>query len=256
MSLVVPGSQIAFVRSSDRDKATLDVIGVVSDKDKRPLATIRDTAKLAVETSTEVRKKNVQYNTALVLPSGKYHLKFVVRENQTGRMGSFETDMEIPELKSQPLKMSSIVLASQLQPAKKTATPNPLIHDGSEIIPNVTHVFSASQHLLLYYEVYDPGRSNAPDSSDTGPAKAGIHLLSNVAFFRGKAKVFESSPVDLTELNARDRKAGVFQLDLPLESLKPGFYTCQVNVIDDAGGHFLFPRLALLIRPQSSGSPQ
>jgi hypothetical protein len=73
-----------------------------------------------------------------------------------------------------------------------------------------------------------------------------------VAFFRGKAKVFESSLVELTELNARDRKAGVFQLDLPLSSLKPGFYTCQVNVIDDAAGQFVFPRLALLIRPENT----
>jgi len=77
-------------------------------------------------------------------------------------------------------------------------------------------------------------------------------LLTNVAFFRGKAKVFESSLVELTEMNARDRKAGVFQLDLPLTPLTPGFYTCQLNVIDDAAGRFLFPRVALLIRPEST----
>ncbi|MGA2417102.1 MAG: hypothetical protein ABSF59_21825 [Candidatus Sulfotelmatobacter sp.] len=57
--------------------------------------------------------------------------------------------------------------------------------------------------------------------------------------------------MELTELNARDRKAGIFQLDLPPEALKPGFYTCQVNVIDDAAGSFLFPRLALWIRPEN-----
>jgi hypothetical protein len=76
-------------------------------------------------------------------------------------------------------------------------------------------------------------------------------LLTNVALFRGKTKVFESSLVELTELNARERKAGVFELDLPLNNMKPGFYTCQVNVIDDAAGLFLFPRLALLIRAES-----
>jgi VWFA-related protein len=254
ISLVVPGSEIPFTRSSDRDKATLDVIGVVLDSDHRPVTRIRDTVKLEINTATEVQKKNVQYDTGLSLPPGKYHLKFVVRENQTGRMGSFETDVEVPDLKSRPLKISSIVLASQLQPAKKGSTPNPLIRDGSEVIPNVTHVFSSTQHLRLYYEVYDPGHS-APQSSDTGRAAApGIHLLTNVAFFRGKAKVFETSQVELTELNARDRKAGVFQLDLPLISLKPGFYTCQVNVIDDAAGQFLFPRLALLIRPEAAAS--
>jgi VWFA-related protein len=250
VSLVVPGSEIPFARSSDRDKATLDVIGMVLDNEHHPITRFRDTVKLAVDTSAEVRKKNVQYNTGISLPPGKYHLKFVVRENQTGRMGSFETDITVPDLKSVPLKMSSIVLASQLQSVKKAGNPNPLIRDGEEIIPNVTHVFSAAQHLRLYYEVYDPGRSSAPQASQSGTGNSAIHLLSNVAFFRGKTKVFESSMVELTELNARDRKASVFQLDLPLTALTPGFYTAQVNVIDDAAGSFLFPRVALLIRPE------
>ena len=254
ISLVVPGSEIPFTRSSDRDKATLDVIGVVLDSEHHPVNRIRDTVKLAVDSSSDVRKKNVQYDTGISLPPGKFHLKFVVRENETGRMGSFETDLEIPDLKAPVLKMSSVVLASQLQPAKKGGTSSPLIHDGSEIIPNVTHVFSATQHLRLYYEVYDPGRVAA--TADAPQAKPGIRLLTNVAFFRGKAKVFESSTVELTELNARDRKAGVFQLDLPLTPLKPGFYTCQVNVIDDAAGQFSFPRLALLIRPEAPTSAQ
>ncbi len=254
ISLVVPGSEIPFTRSSDRDKATLDVIGVVTDSEKHPVTQIRDTVKLAVDTSSEVQKKNVQYDTGLSLPPGKFHLKFVVRENQTGRMGSFETDLNVPDLKSQPLKMSTIVLASQLQPAKKGASPNPLIRDGSEIVPNVTHVFSSGQHLRLYYEVYDPGIAKPSTAPQAANAKPGIHLLTNVAFFRGKAKVFETTLVELTELNERDRKAGVFQLDLPLSPLKPGFYTCQVNVIDDAAGLFLFPRLALLIRAEKPAS--
>jgi VWFA-related protein len=252
ISLVVPGSEIPFTRSSDRDKATLDVIGIVTDGEHHAVTQIRDTVKLAVDTASEVQNKNVQYDTGLSLPPGKFHLKFVVRENQTGRMGSFETDLVVPDLKTQPLKMSSIVLASQLQPAAKRATLSPLVRDGSEIIPNVTHVFSSGQHLRLYYEVYDPGRALASGTPEAGGAKPGIHLLSNVAFFRGKTKVFESSLVELTELNARDRKAGVFQLELPLSSLKPGFYTCQVNVIDDAAGLFLFPRLALLIRAEKT----
>jgi VWFA-related protein len=251
ISLVVPGSQIPFVRSSDRDKATLDVIGMVLDSEHHPLNRIRDTVKLAVSTSAEVQKKNVQYDTGMSLLSGKYHLKFVVRENQTGRMGSFETDISVPNLKTQPLKMSSIVLASQTQPVKKSANLNPLVRDGHEIIPNITHVFSATQHLFFYYEVYDPARPVAAESARPGTDRSGIRLLSNVEFFQGKVKSYESSLVTLADLNARERKAAVFQLDVPLTSLKPGFYTCQVNVIDDAGGHFLFSRLALLIRQES-----
>ena len=71
ISLVVPGSQIPFTRSSDRDKATLDVIGIVLDSEHHPVTRIRDTVKLAINTSSEVQKKNVQYDTGLSLPPGK-----------------------------------------------------------------------------------------------------------------------------------------------------------------------------------------
>ena len=253
VSVVVPGSEIPFSRSSDRDKATLDIIGLALDGKKLPLGDIRETVKLAVSTSAEVHRKNVQYDSGFLLPSGAYHLKFVVRENQTGRTGSFETDLVIPDLKTQPLKMSSVVLASQIQPAgKKGSANNPLVRNGSEIIPSVTHVFTSGQHLYLYYEVYDPGRENgAAKSKDS----SGIRLLSNVAFFQGKVKAYETPLLETKEVNAQDRHAAVFQLDVPLTQLKPGFYTCQVNVIDDAAGHFLFPRLGMLVRQAKPAAP-
>jgi VWFA-related protein len=246
LSLVVPGSEIPFTQKSDQDKATLDIIGLVTDEKKRPMTDIRDTVKLAVATSTQVRQKNVQYNTSFILPSGKYHFKFVLRENETGRMGSFEADVAIPDLKSQPLKMSSVILASQLQPAKKGKNDgDPLVRDGSEVIPNVTHVFSSGQHLYLYYEVYDPAKpsTQAKQAGD----KSDIKLLTSVAFFQGKTKTYETPLVEAKQINAQNRHAAVFQLDVGLTQLKPGFYICQVNVVDDAAGKFLFPRLAMLV---------
>jgi VWFA-related protein len=247
VSIVVPGSEIPFTRGGDQDRATLDVLGAVMDDTKRPISTLRDTVKFNVHGAQEVRRKNVQYNSGFVLPAGKYHLKFVVRENQSGRLGSFETDLVVPELKTAPLKMSSVVLASQLQPAAKRRNENPLIREGSELIPNVTHVFSSGQHLYLYYEVYDPARQ-APPQAKGAEKQQEIRLLTNVAFFAGKVKTYETPLVEAQQVNAPDRKAAVFQLDVPLTSLKPGFYTCQVNVIDDAAGRFTFPRLALLVR--------
>jgi hypothetical protein len=44
----------------------------------------------------------------------------------------------------------------------------------------------------------------------------------------------------------------VFQIDIPLQALNPGFYTCQVNVIDDVAGSFAFPRWPILIKTTSS----
>src|SRR5512142_643117 len=93
-----------------------------------------------------------------MLPRGSYHLKLVVRENQGGRVGSFETDFTVPELGKAPLKMSSVVLASQRVPAAGKQKQNPLVRDGAELVPNIAHVFSTDQQLTLYFEVYDPVR--------------------------------------------------------------------------------------------------
>ena len=244
ISLVVPGSEIPFAQKSDQDKATLDVIGVVFDNNKRPMGEVRDTLKLAVNTSAEVKRKNVQYNTGMVLPSGNYHLKFVLRENETGQMGSFETDLSIPDLNKQPLQMSSVVLASQVQPSGKGRRDgDPLVRDGSEVIPSVTRVFSSGQHLYLYYEVYDPAHDAAKAAG-----KSDIHLLTSVSFFQGRAKTYETPLMEVRQLNSQNRHAAVFQLDVPLIQLKPGFYTCQVNIIDDAAGRFVFPRVAMMVR--------
>src|SRR5262249_33803343 len=85
VGLVVPGSQIPFIKGGDKDKATLDIIGEVLDELRRPVGSVRETVKLSLDASQEVRRKNVQYSTGFLLLTGKYHFKFVVRENQTGR---------------------------------------------------------------------------------------------------------------------------------------------------------------------------
>lgn len=252
VSLVVPGSAIPFTPATERDKASLDVIGLVREKNtKFPVGNIRDTVKIALEGTAETRRQNVQYNTGFLLTAGSYHLKFVVRENQNGRMGSFETDIVVPDMKKMPLRMSTVVVASQKAIAPKKKTPNPLVHDGVEIIPNIAHVFKRDQKLYLYYEVYDPAKAKIEGN---GKSKGGgVRVISSVQFFRGRVKAYETSPVEAHELNAPERKATAFQLEVPLSELKPGWYTCQVNIIDDAAGTFAFPRLPMLI--QQAGEP-
>ncbi len=243
VSLVVPGSQIPFIKGGDRDKATLDVIGEVKDPAGHVIGQARQTVKLNIDQSQQVRQKNVQYSTGFNLPIGKYHLKFVVRENETGRMGSFEADINVPDQRKLPLKMSSVVLASQRIPVPKRDD-NPMVHDGQELVPNLPHVFLQNQHLYFLYEVYSPDKNSQ--------AKSKLRVLTSIEFLNGGTKAFETPLIEATQLNEPTRNAVAFQFDVPLSSFKPGQYTCQINVIDDTGGSFTFPRTAILIHPPAA----
>ena len=231
----MPGYQIPITKTTPKDKATVDVLGLVRDEQKRPVARIRDTVRLATETADDLKKKTVQYETGLELPAGKYHVKVVVRENQDGTFGSYESDVVVPDLKRDSLKVSSIVVGTQLQQGSRKNDRNPLMRDGQELVPNVTHVVSTGQHLYFYYEVYDPA--------------APVKVLTSIAFFRGRQRAFET-PIGPDHRAWRHRQEDSrVPIRLPAASLKPGLYTCQINVVDDAAGTFVFPRLQLLVRP-------
>ncbi len=242
VSLAIPGSQIPFLKNGDRDKANIDVLGQVKDAQGIVVGSVRDTIKLAVDTATGVSHRSIQYGTGFVLAPGRYHLKFVVRENQTGAMGSFETDIQVPDLKKAALKLSSLVLSSQRTPGAnaKGAAENPLVREGLTWVPNIAHVFRADGHLYVLYEVYGPAAEKAA-------AKGAVKVLTSLEFLHNGAKVYETPQVVADTINTPSRDAVAFQFEVPLGQLKPGTYTCQVNVVDDAGGSFSFPRTALRV---------
>jgi hypothetical protein len=272
VSIVVPGSAIPFASKNDQDKATLDVLGAIlapsggpagmrgarggrggnfndgpgrggppQTEGPRIFGQIKDTIKLDLSAAQQVKRKNVQYDAGFLLPPGRFRLRFIVRENETGQIGSFETDVLVPNLIQAPVKVSSVIASAQKANAKAKKD-NPLMRNGTQLIPSVTHVFSRGQHLYLYYEIYDP---KAPEGSTD---KVAADLLTNAAFYRGNEKVYETPLTEVRQINSPERKAATVELDIPLSELKPGYYTCQVNVFDAVAGQVVFPRLALLVR--------
>ncbi|MEO6910181.1 MAG: VWA domain-containing protein, partial [Edaphobacter sp.] len=253
VSLIVPGSQIPFLKNGDRDKANIDVMGEVKNAQGIVVGNVRDTVKLALNSTQQVQRRNIQYSTGFTLAPGRYHLKFVIRENETGRMGSFETDIQVPDLRKSPLKLSSIVLSSQRTPNTAKNATNPLVRDGLEWIPNIPHVFRQDQQLYFMYEVYDPAKQQKGAAPAETPGlkqrnSKPVRVLTSIQFMHNGVKVYETPLVVADAINIPERDAVGFQFDVPLTQLKPGTYICQVNVIDDAGGSFSFPRLALMVR--------
>lgn len=115
---------------------------------------------------------------------------------------------------------------------------NPLLRGGQEIVQSLSHIVTDRQQMYFYYEVYDP----ALDPSGLP------RLRTSLAFYRGRVKVFETPVVDRAAMDDAERKAVVFQFQVPASGLKPGLYTCQVNVIDEISGRFAFPRVAVYVK--------
>jgi hypothetical protein len=237
VSLTVPGSAVPVANSTDL--VSLDVLGMVRDERNFPVGRFRETLKLPAGTEKTLAGKQVLYQSGVTLPPGRFSVKVVVRENATGLMGSFEAPIVVPELKQAPMKVSSVVLSTQLQPTTaKGKSDNPLIRGGVQLLPNLTHVVGKDQKMFFYYEVYDPGQANGSSPE----------LRTSLAFYRGKVKVFETPVVERTTIDVPDRHAALFQFEVPASSFTPGLYTCQINIIDDVAGKFDFPRMLFVVR--------
>jgi VWFA-related protein len=237
VALTVPGSAVPVANSTD--PVSLDVLGMVRDERNFPVGRFRETLKLPAGTGTTLAGKQILYQSGVTLPPGRFAVKVVVRENTTGLIGSFETPIVVPELKQAAMKVSSVVLSTQLQTAAtKAKTDNPLVRDGVQLLPNLTHVVGKDQKLFFYYEVYDPGQSGG-DSPQ---------LRTSLAFYRGKVKVFETPVVERTAVDVPARHAALFQFEVPAASFTPGLYTCQINIIDAVTGKFDFPRMLFVVR--------
>jgi VWFA-related protein len=233
IALAVPGSAVPVANNS----ASLDVAGVIRDERGLPIGQIRDTVAIPPGDQA-LASRQILYQTSVTLPPGRFSVKVVVRENADGRMGTFETAITVPELKQAPVKVSSLVLSTQLRAVTaRTKTSSPLVRDGIEIVPNLTHIIGRDQKAYFYYEVYDPVLNNGAP-----------RLRTSLTFYRGKLKVFETPVVERTQVDAADRHAALFEFELPADSLTPGLYTCQVNIIDEAASRFAFPRLQLFVR--------
>lgn len=232
VSIAIPGSALPADRPA---RSTLDVLGSVRDEQGRYVGRIRDTIQLPP--AAALTQKQMQYQTGFMLPPGRFWVKVVARENAKGTLGTFESAVVVPDLSKTGLKVSSVVLGTQLRQQQGRPQPrsqNPLVRDGVELIPSLTHVVSRDQRLYFYYEVYDP----AVD------AQGAPRLKTSLAFYRGRVKVFETPVVERSVREA----ISVFQFEVDAASFKPGLYTCQVNIIDEHAGRFAFPRLAVYVR--------
>jgi hypothetical protein len=207
---------------------------------------------LTDSTAAELAKRPILYDTGFTLLPGKYTVKFLARDAETGRMGTYLNSFVIPNLNKEEkrIPISSVVLSSQREDLRdslynaakgKTAAAadaaNPMIAGGQKLIPSVTRVFSKSRDMYVYLQAYERG------AATTQP------LVAFVTFYRGQTKAFETSPVAVSDGMDPKSKAVPLRFDLALDKLQPGEYNCQVTVLDTNGQKAAFWQAPVMLVP-------
>jgi VWFA-related protein len=248
----IPGSELVLAKRGGAEHTLLDFIGEIKDESGVTVSNVRDKVdiKLSDATAAELAKRPVQYDSGFTLLPGKYRLKFLARDAETGRIGTYEMSFVVPNLNKEDkrIPISSVVLSSQrvdlrdaLFNASKdkgqTQAVNPLVQEGQKLIPSVTRVFSKSRDMYIYLQAYQPGVENARP------------LVAFVTFYSGQAKAFETPPLLVTEALNNRLKTMPLKFSVSLHNLSPGQYNCQVTITDPSGQKAAFWQAPVVLIP-------
>jgi hypothetical protein len=113
----IPGRELALAKRHGAEHTRIDFIGEIKDEYGMTVSNVRDKVdvKLSDETAAELAKRPIEYDAAFTLLPGKYTIKFLARDDETGRIGTYQTTFRIVNLNKevQHVTISSVVLSSQ-----------------------------------------------------------------------------------------------------------------------------------------------
>jgi hypothetical protein len=228
------------------------------------MSNVRDyvNIRLSDQTAAQLAKRPVEYDAGFTLFPGKYSIKFLARDDETGRIGTFQTQFTIPDLNkvTKRLALSSVVLSSQKvdvndalynasrgkEQAKDDAA-NPLVENGEKLIPSVTRVFAVDRTMYVFLQAYEKDEAAKAGASagmgrSSGPAAsvALAPLFAYVSFYKDQKMAMETPPIAVTPEPATRLGVVPLNFQVALGKLQPGQYQCQVSVLDPAGHRAAF----------------
>ena len=247
----IPGSELELAQRRGAKRMTLDFLVEVKDAYGATQRNMRDRMEIPLtdEHARRLATHPIQYETGFTLLPGKYVLKFLVRDAEVGRIGTYQTSFTIPNLNREDtrLPISSVVLGSQrmrvnealysVKTTDKQSVGHPLIVDGEKLLPSVTRVFTASRDMYVYLEAYQQY------VQDMQP------LVAFATFYREGVKVLETQPLAVTDGVDRTSRAVPVMLRIPLHGVPPGRYEWQVTVIEPTGRRAAFWQAPVAIVP-------
>ena len=255
----IPGRELALAKRRGAEHTLIDFVGEIKDMvGGNTVTNVRDhvNIKLSDATAAELAHRPIEYDTGFTLLPGKYMIKFLARDDETGRIGTYQTTFTIPNLNKEQKRVpiSSVVLSSQRIDLKdaiydvakakergKEIAVNPLVQDGKKVIPSVTRVFTRSREMYVYLQAYNPGQTDS--APRTQP------LLAFVTLYSGDKIALETRPIAVLPNGSTRLGVTSFNFSIPLHDLAPGSYQCQISVVDSLVARATFWRAPVVVLP-------
>jgi hypothetical protein len=233
VAVKIPGSELALAKRRGALRTLIDFIGEIKDDNGYTIQNMRDKLDIPLdkETAEKLATSPIQYETGFTLLPGKYVIKLLARDTETGRIGTYQAAFAVPNLmrEQKRLPISSVVLSSQRIPmtdalftVQKGAAQltNPLVFDGQKLFPSVTRGFSkSSRHVRL-----PAGVSVAARDDDAA-------LVAFVTFLKGDQKILETDPLQVIDgIDPKSKRAAALQH--PLDNSMWDATTVRVTVLE------------------------
>ena len=117
----IPGSELALARKGGAQRTLLDFMLEVKDDYGQTMQNLRDKADILLsdKTAAELAKSPIEYDAGFTLLPGKYTVKFLARDAETGHIGTYMNTFIVPNLMKEEKRVpiSSVVPE---QPAAST----------------------------------------------------------------------------------------------------------------------------------------
>jgi VWFA-related protein len=259
----IPGRELALAKRSGAEHTLIDfVCEVKDDAGGMTVSNVRDDVniKLSDASAAELASRPIEYDGGFTLSPGKYTIKFLARDDETGRIGTYQTTFTIPNLNKETrhVPISSVVLSSQKVDLKdalynatkgkeeaKNEAANPLVENGRKLIPSVTRVFRQDHQLYVYLQAYQG--SSGPPTVNAGSPVPPKPLIAFVSLYHEHKKVYETTPVKIVPYATSRLGRVPIRFEISLQSLAPGDYTCEISVLDPLAQKVSFWQAPILL---------
>jgi hypothetical protein len=222
-SVELAGGALTYETVGGKQVAAVDLVGLVFDDKGKAAGNFQTRLKINATGSatTETSYQNTIYNYRFPLKPGLYQVLVAARDSRSGLVGSAKQWIEIPNLTSRRLSLSSLIVGLQSIEAGAAANSSSASEQAQF---SVTHHFTRNSPLRFVTFIYNAARGA---NGSTPP-----EVLIQAQVLRAGKPVL-TLPWSKVSVEARDFARIAYGGEVQLRTLPAGQYVLQVTVKDE-----------------------